>query len=115
MSKSSLVYSTDDTKKCPTCGNFECTCKTVKSGEPLAGQTAKLRIERKGRKGKSVTIVDNLNANPFDLADLAKKLKQYCGTGGTIKDGKIEIQGEQRDKVAEKLKKLGLKVKYSGG
>jgi len=62
-----------------------------------------------------VTLVKNLVLSPDNLKSLAKKLKQECGTGGTVKDGVIEIQGEQRQRIADVLQKLGYKVKIAGG
>ena len=78
-------------------------------------QTIYLHRESSGRCGKAVTLVRNLVLSADDLKALAKKLKQECGTGGTVKDGVIEIQGEQRQKIAEVLQKLGYKVKIAGG
>jgi translation initiation factor 1 len=74
-----------------------------------------LHRESSGRGGKAVTLVKNLVLSADDLKSLAKKLKQECGTGGTIKDGVIEIQGEQRQRIADVLQKLGYKVKIAGG
>jgi translation initiation factor 1 len=78
-------------------------------------QTVYLHRESSGRGGKAVTLVKNLVLSAEDLKALAKKLKQECGTGGTIKDRVIEIQGEQREKIADILHKLGYKVKIAGG
>lgn len=78
-------------------------------------QTVYLHRESSGRGGKAVSLVKNLMLSADDLKSLAKKLKQDCGTGGTIKDGVIEIQGEHREKIAEVLQKLGYKVKIAGG
>jgi len=78
-------------------------------------QTAYLHRESSGRGGKAVTLVKNLALSTEDLKALARKLKQECGTGGTIKDGMIEIQGEQREKIADVLRKLRYKVKVAGG
>ena len=78
-------------------------------------QTAYLHRESSGRGGKAVTLVKNLVLSADDLKALAKKLKQECGTGGTIKDGVIEMQGEQREKIAGVLQRLGYKVKIAGG
>ena len=78
-------------------------------------QTAYLHRESGGRGGKVVSVVKNLVLAEEDLKALAKKLKQECGTGGTVKDGLIEIQGEHRQKMAEVLQKLGYKVKIAGG
>ena len=78
-------------------------------------QTVYLHRESSGRAGKAVTLVKKLILSEDDLKALAKKLKQECGTGGTVKDGVIEIQGEQREKIANVLQKLGYKVKIAGG
>jgi translation initiation factor 1 len=82
---------------------------------PPRQQTVYLHRESSGRGGKAVTLVKNLVLAPDDLKTLAKKLKQECGTGGTIKDGVIEMQGEQRQKIAAVLQRLGYKVKVAGG
>ena len=82
---------------------------------PPPQQTAYLHRESSGRGGKPVTLVKNLVLSADDLKALAKKLKESCGTGGTVKDGIIEIQGEQRERIAEVLRKLGYKVKIAGG
>ncbi len=82
---------------------------------PPQQQTVYLHRESSGRAGKAVTLVKKLILSEEALKALAKKLKQECGTGGTVKDGVIEIQGEQREKVADVLQKLGYKVKIAGG
>jgi len=82
---------------------------------PPQQQTVYLHRESSGRGGKAVTLVKNLVLSADDLKALAKKLKQECGTGGTIKEGVIEIQGEQRERIADVLRKLGYKVKIAGG
>ena len=71
--------------------------------------------ETKGRKGKAVTVITGLGLAGPELKDLAKKLKARCGTGGTVKDGTIEIQGEHRDVLMAELQKLGFTVRRSGG
>jgi len=71
--------------------------------------------ETKGRKGKGVTVITGLKINEIELKFLAKDLKQKCGTGGTAKDGVIEIQGDQRDKMVEELQARGYTVKRVGG
>ena len=77
--------------------------------------TARLRRETKGRRGKGVTIVDELPLGAAELRELAAKLKERCGTGGTVKDQHIEIQGDQRDRLAAVLKEMGYRVKLAGG
>jgi translation initiation factor 1 len=71
--------------------------------------------ETKGRRGKGVTTVSDLPLDKGDLAELAAKLKQRLGTGGTIKDGRIEIQGDHRDRIVAELEGLGYRVKRAGG
>lgn len=82
---------------------------------PPQGQTVYLHRDSKGRGGKTVTLVKKLVLAEEDMKELAAKLKQICGSGGTVKDGLIEIQGEHREKIAEALKKMGYKVKIAGG
>lgn len=82
---------------------------------PRQQQTAYLHRDKSGRGGKAVTLVKNLSLSDDDLKSLAKRLKQACGTGGTVKEGVIEIQGEQREKIAEVLRGLGYQVKIAGG
>ncbi|MCE9645516.1 MAG: translation initiation factor [Chloroflexi bacterium] len=82
---------------------------------PPQQQTVYLHRESSGRGGKAVTLVKKLVLSADDLGTLAKKLKNECGAGGTIKDGLIEIQGEHREKIAAVLQKLGYKVKIAGG
>ncbi len=71
------------------------------------GKSVRVSLETQGRKGKSVTIVAGLQHNPSTLEEIARMLKQHCGAGGTIKQGNIEIQGDQRGRVKEKLKEIG--------
>jgi len=82
---------------------------------PPQQQTVYLHRESKGRGGKAVTLIKGLALSEGDLSALTKKLKQTCGSGGTVKDGVIEIQGEHREKIADTLQKLGYKVKVAGG
>jgi translation initiation factor 1 len=89
--------------------------RPIRQSLPPQQQTVYLHRESKGRGGKTVTLVKNLALTETDLKALAKKLKQACGTGGTIKTGVIEIQGEHREKIAELLSELGYKSKLAGG
>lgn len=82
---------------------------------PPQEQTVYLHRDTKGRGGKAVTLVKKLVLSEGDIKELATKLKQVCGSGGTVRDGVIEIQGEHREKIAETLKKMGYKVKIAGG
>lgn len=110
MSNSKTVWSSDDgdlRKK-------EQKTASTKSLPPQQ-QTAYLHRESGGRGGKVVSVVRNLVLSEDDLKALAKKLKQECGTGGTVKEGMIEIQGEHRQKMAVILQKQGYKVKIAGG
>jgi len=86
-----------------------------KASLPPGQQTAYLHRESKGRAGKVVTLVKNLVLSEADLKALSSQLKQACGSGGTLREGVIEIQGDQREKIAEALHKLGYKVKLAGG
>jgi len=88
---------------------------TAPTSLPPQQQTAYLHRDSKGRGGKVVTLVKNLTLTETDMKTLSKKLKTVCGSGGTVKDGIIEIQGEHREKIAEALGKMGYKVKIAGG
>ena len=82
---------------------------------PPQQQNLKIQASRKGRKGKTVTVISGFQSNPETLATLAKKLKAQCGTGGTVKDGDIEIQGDHAQKLLDILTREGYKAKISGG
>jgi translation initiation factor 1 len=82
---------------------------------PKGDGVVRVGRETKGRKGKGVTLVSGVPLPPEELKTLAKELKQKCGTGGTLKDGVIEIQGDHRDALIELLKTKGWTVKRSGG
>ena len=77
--------------------------------------TVRVGRETKGRRGKGVTTVSDLPLHESGLAELATKLKQRLGTGGTVKDGKIEIQGDHRDRIIAELEGMGYQVKRAGG
>ena len=87
----------------------------IRSSLPPQQQTIYLHRDSKHRAGKGVTLLKGLVLTEDDLTSLAKTIKQACGSGGTIKDGVIEIQGEHREKIAEILTKLGYKIKIAGG
>ncbi len=117
-SNSKLVYSTELGRVCPSCGkqSAQCICKKKKTHTIPKGD-GKIRVERstKGRKGKGVTLITGLPLEGSSLKELAKKLKQKCGSGGTVKNGVIEIQGDHRDLLAEHLNSLGYKAIKAGG
>jgi translation initiation factor 1 len=96
-----FVYSTDP--------NFRFENEKQENSETLipSRQKLKVRLETKHRGGKTVTLIQSFIGQAVDLEDLGKKLKNYCGTGGSVKDGEIIIQGDQRDKVLQWLQKNG--------
>jgi translation initiation factor 1 len=110
-----IVYSTDPdpVALCPRCGRSPCVCQAIDLAPKQ--QTAYVKRDRKGRAGKTVTVIYGLQHTPATLKELLAMLKNTCGAGGTIKETGLEIQGDQRDKVAEKLLQLGYKVKLVGG
>lgn len=112
-----LVYSTDGSHKdiCKTCGELACLCRKPELVSP--NQTLlKVRLESKGRGGKSVSVIFNLPHNPDYFSKMTKKLKSSLGCGGTYKkEGQIEIQGDHRQKIKAWLEKEGFKVKLAGG
>ncbi len=114
---SRLVYSTGDNNICNICGkkNHKCKCDKKKQNRPKGDGVVRLCRETKGRKGKGVTLVKGLDMPQNELKIIAKDLKQKCGTGGTLKNGIVEIQGGHRDVLMNELKKKGFTVKLSGG
>ena len=122
-----LVYSTDGGRQCPQCRQTTSTCRCSTSPrqnvprQPVTGATdpgdgvVRLHLERKGRKGKGVTLVRGLNLGKDELAIVAKHLKMSCGVGGAVKDGVIELQSVDRDKIRTLLETRGHRVKLAGG
>lgn len=82
---------------------------------PSADGIVRLRRETKGRKGKGVTLIDGLDMDDAALTTLVKTLKNRCGSGGTVRDGVVEIQGDHRQGLYTYLQELGFKVKLAGG
>lgn len=110
---SQLIYSTDKGKICPDCARpiKECACLRMRrSAVPETGGKVKIRHETAGRKNKGVTIIYGLPLSRDELEKLAGKLKSTFGTGGSVKDHTIELQGDQREKVAVELRRLGYAV-----
>ncbi|CAN7178749.1 translation initiation factor Sui1 [Variovorax paradoxus] len=115
---SALVYSTEaGGRMCPDCGApmAQCRCKQIKARAPATDGIVRVSHETKGRKGKGVTVVKGLALDAAALAALGKQLKTACGSGGTVKDGLIEIQGDHRELVIAALSKQGHTVKRAGG
>jgi translation initiation factor 1 len=111
-----IVYSTATDGKCPVCGWPQRSCVCSSGKRPAADAVpdrvvAKLRMEKKGRGGKTVTVVYDLPRNDAFLKALGQKLKRECGTGGTVTEDGVELQGELRDKVRGILQRLGYTVK----
>ncbi|HEB31919.1 MAG TPA: translation initiation factor Sui1 [Spirochaetes bacterium] len=110
-----IVYSTELGRMCPVCGNptAECTCRSQKAINKNDG-IVRICRETKGRRGKGVTVITGVSLDYDGVRKLAKQFKQKCGSGGTVKEGVIEIQGDHRDRLVEELKNLGYTVKRSG-
>jgi translation initiation factor 1 len=113
-----IVYSTGVGSMCPGCRRpvIQCLCKSAK-GKPLRSNAGAVRVSRQtqGRAGKAVTAISGLPLAPEALASLATELKRCCGSGGTVRDGVIEIQGEHRERLVQELIRRGYAAKRSGG
>jgi translation initiation factor 1 len=111
-----LVYSTDSGRMCPACRQplAACICEQPLA-RPAGDGIVRVSRETQGRKGKGVTLVRGLPLDAAALADLGRRLKAACGSGGTVKDGVVEIQGDHRDRVVEVLQQAGWTVKRAGG
>jgi translation initiation factor 1 len=113
---SRIVYSTGIGSLCPNCRRpvRDCVCP---AGAPGAAKPAAVRVAREtqGRAGKGVTTITGLPLAASELEALAGKLKKRCGSGGTVREGVIEIQGDHRDRIVAELIKLGWQAKRSGG
>ena len=116
MSTSRLVYSTDAGRMCPDCRQPTPTCACKKATARLApGGVIRVSRQTRGRGGKTVTRVEGVPLGDEALAQLGKQLRTACGSGGTVKDGVVEVQGDHVDKVIEALKQHGYAAKRSGG
>ena len=117
MPPNRVVYDTDRarTDRCSACKRrFEaCVCpKQQRSG---GDGTVRVWRDRKGRRGKTVTVVKGLPGGDAALAEIATTLRRLCGSGGTVSDGNVEVQGDHRERVAARLTELGYRVKLAGG
>jgi translation initiation factor 1 len=111
-----LVYSTDSGSMCPACRLPIASCVCSQSTKtPLGDGIVRVSRETKGRAGKGVTLVKGLALDAASLTQTAKLLKAACGSGGTVKDGVIEVQGDHCDRVIEHLRKQGWNVRRAGG
>ncbi len=111
-----IVYSTEFGKMCPRCNKQAAHCRCKKQPPlPKSDGIVRLMRETKGRKGKGVTLITGLPLEAQELKKLAKTLKQKCGSGGSVKNGVVEIQGDHRDGLEKELAGLGYKVKQAGG
>jgi translation initiation factor 1 len=118
LSTGGLVYSTDAGRMCPVCRQpvARCTCKATAAAVPAGDGVVRVSRETKGRGGKAVTLVKGVALGADALTALGKQLKAACGSGGTVKDGVIEIQGDHVEKVMAALKAQGhASVKRAGG
>lgn len=110
-----LVYSTEHGRMCPACRAPLDACVCQAPAAPAGDGIVRVCHETKGRKGKGVTVISGVPLAGGELLTLGKQLKARCGTGGTVKDGQIEIQGEHVALLMAELQKQGWTVKRSGG
>jgi translation initiation factor 1 len=118
MKKSSdggLVFSSEQGRLCPDCREPVADCRCGEAQAPAGDGVVRVSRETKGRKGKGVTLITGIPLAGSDLKAYAKLLKARCGTGGTVKEGVVEIQGDQRDVLVPLLKEKGWAVKRAGG
>ncbi len=115
-----IVYSTDKGRLCPRCEHpiNDCQCKASSANKTATtSNDGIVRIQRqtKSRGGKTVTVITGLPLADAELKQLGKRLKQMCGSGGTVNEGNIEIQGDHRPSLKSELERLGYTVKLTGG
>ncbi|MEO5377426.1 MAG: translation initiation factor Sui1 [Magnetococcus sp. DMHC-6] len=116
MLKDKYLYSTEHGRLCSTCQHLltDCICGQKRLVSSTDG-VVRIRKESKGRQGKEVTLIQGVTLDPISLRQLGKNLKLMCGSGGTIKEGIIELQGDHVERVMAFLLKQGFVVKRSGG
>ncbi|MEO8503438.1 MAG: translation initiation factor Sui1 [Acidobacteriota bacterium] len=110
-----LVYTTESGRTCGVCGWPKDRCSCSAPTEPPGDGNVRVGRETKGRAGKGVTVITGLPLRGAELETLASELKRRCGSGGTVKDGVVEIQGDHRDALLVELTGRGFSVKRSGG
>lgn len=112
-----LVYSTEGGRMCPACRRpvAQCNCRQAAAAVAPGDGIVRVQRESKGRGGKAVTVVRGVPVDAAGLVKLGQELKATCGSGGTVKDGCIEVQGDHVEKVMASLQQRGYKVKRAGG
>ena len=117
IARDRIVYSTGAGRICPGCRCPVDQCACGEGARPRPAAPAAIRVGRQvqGRAGRAVTLVTGLPLAPAELESLARELKQQCGSGGTVRDGAIEIQGEHRERIVAELVRRGFAAKRSGG
>jgi len=120
MKNSRLVYSTENGRICPQCRKplTDCECKKSKAAAGRPAETdgvIRIRKESKGRKGKTVSVIWGFDLDAAKLGLLAKQMKKRCGTGGSVKAGRVIMQGDHREQLKAFLEEQGYKVKLAGG
>jgi len=111
-----LVWSSEQGRICPGCGKAVPSCICSRKPErPTGDGVVRVRRETKGRGGKTVTVVTGVPGDDATVAKLGGELKRRCGTGGTVKEGGIEIQGDHCDLIIAELARRGFTVKRAGG
>jgi translation initiation factor 1 len=112
-----LVYDSAHGRMCPRCRKplAKCRCAEDLAANAVPAGDGVVRVRREVRNGKTLTVVLGLPLRAADLAAYGRKLKQACGSGGTVKDGRIEIQGDNREQIVDALRAAGHEVKLAGG
>lgn len=110
-----LVYSTEHGRMCPTCRQALTDCRCGEPALPAGDGIVRIRRETAGRNGKAVTVIRGVPLAAPELAALGKTLRQRCGSGGTVRDGVIEIQGDHVALLLPLLRARGWSVKQNGG
>ncbi len=110
-----LVFSTETGRLCPGCGAKLNACACANEHVPEGDGIVRIYMDKKGRKGKGVTLITGLCLANEELKTLAKELKKKCGVGGAVKDHNIEIQGDHRQPIQKLLQDRGYQVKLAGG
>lgn len=112
-----IVYSTGIGERCPNCLRpvRDCVCKKGTPGKASSDGVVRVSRETQGRKGKGVTVISGLALPEAQLQALATELKKHCGSGGRVENGRIEIQGDHRDRLVEELIRRGWNAKRAGG